>query len=92
MFCFYRYTLVASDQCHGIMSQNFMFFLFNTQERTTDDSKESESFKEHLSARTQEYIEEILSPYFGGMMSFVKEAESHLERGHGDILKGQESK
>ena len=61
------------------------------QERATDDSKESESFKELLTARTQEFIEEILSPHFGGMITFVKEAESMMERGAADSLKSQES-
>lgn len=60
------------------------------QERTTDDSKESESFKELLAARTQEFIEEILTPHFGGMMTFVKEAELLQERGQLDALKNQE--
>ncbi len=61
------------------------------QERANDDSKESEAFKELLTARTQEFIEEILSPYFGGMMTFVKEAESVIERGEAEKLKNHES-
>ena len=40
-----------------------------------DDSKESESFQQLLNSRTQEYVEEILAPHFGGMMAFVKECE-----------------
>ena len=43
-----------------------------------------------LSARTQEYIEEILSPHFGGMMSFVKEVEAVLERGQAESLHNYE--
>ena len=60
------------------------------QERTADDSKEAESFKELLSARTQEFIEEILSPHFGGMMAFVKECETAIERGSMEAFRNQE--
>ncbi len=37
-------------------------------------------------------MEEILSPHFGGMITFVKEAESLIERGAVEQLKGHESK
>ncbi|ELT91956.1 hypothetical protein CAPTEDRAFT_183678 [Capitella teleta] len=69
---------------------NYDMMLSVIMERTTDDSKESEGFKELLAARTQEFIEEILTPHFGGMMMFVKEAEVLQERGQLDILKNQE--
>ena len=61
------------------------------QERTTDDCKESECLKELLSARTHEYIEEVLQPHFGGMITFVKDCEVAAERGNIDHLKAQES-
>jgi len=61
------------------------------QERTTDDCKESECLKELLSARTHEYIEEVLQPHFGGMITFVKDCEVAAERGNVDHLKAQES-
>lgn len=38
----------------------------------------------------QEFIEEILSPPFGGMIAFVKEAEALLEKGQLDRLKNEE--
>ncbi|GCC41791.1 hypothetical protein chiPu_0025971, partial [Chiloscyllium punctatum] len=60
------------------------------QERAADDSKEVESFQQLLAARTQEFIEEILSPPFGGMISFVKEAELLIEKGQVDKLKAEE--
>ncbi|XP_067131774.1 vacuolar protein sorting-associated protein 52 homolog [Centruroides vittatus] len=71
---------------------NYDMMLSVLLERTKDDSKESESFKELLNARTQEYVEEVLSPHFGGMISFVKECEKYLERGNVDILKKEEKK
>ena len=45
-----------------------------------------------LTARTGEFVEEILSPHFGGMISFVKECESLVERGALEHLKNQERK
>lgn len=38
----------------------------------------------------QEFIEEILSPPFGGMIAFVKESEALIEKGQLDRLRGEE--
>lgn len=47
-----------------------------------------DTFKSLLTSRTEEYIEEVLAPYFGGIMAFVKEAESRLENNSaGDYVK-----
>lgn len=40
----------------------------------------------------QEFIEEILSSPFGGMIAFVKEAEALMEKGQLDRLKNEEGK
>lgn len=61
-------------------------------ERTRDNSKEAESFREQLNARSTEYVEEILSPHFGGIMQFVKEGEILLEKGQTEEVKKQERK
>lgn len=61
-------------------------------ERTRDNSKEAESFKARLSAKSAEYVEEILSPHFGEMMQFVKECEHLMERGQQEDVKKYESK
>ncbi|GFR04939.1 vacuolar protein sorting-associated protein 52 homolog [Trichonephila clavata] len=66
---------------------NYDMMLNVLLERTKEDSRESESFKDLLNARILEYVEEILSPYFGGMMTFVKDCEKYLERGQMDNLK-----
>lgn len=63
---------------------------FPFQERTTEDSNESESFKELLTARTHEFIEEVLTPHFGNMIMFVKDCEAAIERGNMDLLKREE--
>lgn len=39
-----------------------------------------DTFKSLLTSRTEEYIDEVLAPYFGGIMAFVKEAELRLEQ------------
>lgn len=49
-------------------------------ERTKEESKESENIKQQLNKRIQDFVEELLYPHFGPLMSFVKECESHIER------------
>lgn len=71
---------------------NYDMMLTVIMERTTDNCKESESFKELLSARSQEFIEEILQPHFGGLVAFVKECEGALDQGNADRLKSEERK
>ncbi|XP_033335141.1 vacuolar protein sorting 52 [Megalopta genalis] len=61
--------------------------------RTGDHTtKEAESFREQLNARSAEYVEEVLTPYFGGIIQLVKESEMLIEKGQGDDLKRQEGK
>ncbi|XP_056012756.1 vacuolar protein sorting-associated protein 52 homolog isoform X4 [Ostrea edulis] len=69
---------------------NYDMMLGVLMERTTEESKESESFKELLTARTQEFIEEVLSPHFGGMISFVKDCENIIERAGVEALRPDE--
>ncbi|KAJ8729382.1 hypothetical protein PYW08_000963 [Mythimna loreyi] len=58
---------------------NYDMVLSILMERTRDNTKEAESFREQLQARSSEYVEEILSPHFGGMIQFVKEGEQLLD-------------
>ncbi|ESP04479.1 hypothetical protein LOTGIDRAFT_223857 [Lottia gigantea] len=71
---------------------NYDMMLGVLMERTAEDSRETEVFKDLLNGRTQEYIEEILSPHFGGMITFVKDCEVILERGQVDSLKKEEKR
>ncbi|XP_074653909.1 vacuolar protein sorting-associated protein 52 homolog [Tubulanus polymorphus] len=71
---------------------NYDMMLGVIMERTQDESKESETFKEQLAAKTHEFIEEILSPYFGGIVAFVKDCEIALEKQNTDILRHQEQR
>lgn len=44
----------------------------------------------HTGGCLQEFIEEILAPPFGGMITFVKESEALMEKGQLDKLKNDE--
>jgi len=57
-----------------------------TEKTSSEESTEIEGFKELLSLRTTEFVEEILYQFFGGLMVFVKEAEAALERGSVETL------
>ncbi|XP_066599067.1 vacuolar protein sorting-associated protein 52 homolog [Prorops nasuta] len=71
---------------------NYDLILGVLMERTRDHSKEAESFREQLNARSSEYVEEVLSPHFGGIIQLLKESESFIEKGQIDELKRQEGK
>ncbi|XP_073700332.1 vacuolar protein sorting-associated protein 52 homolog [Garra rufa] len=79
------------DQLIFLMN-NYDMMLSVLMERAADDSKEVEGFQQLLLARTQEFIEEILSPPFGGMIAFVKESEALMEKGQLDKLKNDEAR
>ncbi|XP_045783042.1 vacuolar protein sorting-associated protein 52 homolog [Maniola jurtina] len=71
---------------------NYDMVLSILMERTRDNTKEAESFREQLQARSTEYVEEILSPHFGGLMQFVKEGEQLLESDRKNELANLEKK
>ncbi|PFX27268.1 Vacuolar protein sorting-associated protein 52-like [Stylophora pistillata] len=71
---------------------NYDMMLAVLLERTSEDSKEVESFQQLLTARIQEFVEEALSPAFGGMIAFVKETEPLLERGQGQVIRPDEKR
>ncbi|XP_077180625.1 vacuolar protein sorting-associated protein 52 homolog [Paroedura picta] len=71
---------------------NYDMMLGVLMERAVEESKEVEGFQQLLNARTQEFIEEILAPGFGGMIAFVKEAEALAERGQLERLRGEEAR
>ncbi|KAL0962345.1 hypothetical protein UPYG_G00338890 [Umbra pygmaea] len=71
---------------------NYDMMLNVLMERAADDSKEVEGFQQLLQARSQEFIEEILSSPFGGMIAFVKESEALMEKGQLDRLKNDEAR
>ena len=40
-------------------------------ERTKDDSKESETFREQLKSRSDEFAEQMLEQHFGALIGYV---------------------
>ncbi|XP_022224489.2 vacuolar protein sorting-associated protein 52 homolog [Drosophila obscura] len=69
---------------------NYDLVLGVLMEHTRDNSKEAEAFREQLNARSNEYVEEILAPHFGGLIQFVKECEHFFEKEQMDELRKQE--
>ena len=61
-------------------------------ERKKEDSKESENIKQILNKRIQDFVEELLCPHFGGMIAFVKDCESYIEKNDLEALKREEPK
>ena len=55
---------------------NYDIILSILSEKTSGESQEAEYFRVQYSARTTEYVEEILQPHFGDLIKLVKEAES----------------
>ncbi|KAI4484584.1 PREDICTED: vacuolar protein sorting-associated protein 52 homolog [Polistes canadensis] len=79
---------------------NQLIFLINNYdlvlsvliERTRDNSKEAESFREQLNARSSEYVEAVLNQYFDGIIQLIKESENFIEKNQDEDLKRQEGK
>lgn len=69
---------------------NYDLVLGVLMERTRDNSKEAEAFRELLSTRSAEYVEEILAPHLGGIIQFVKDCEQMRDKEQTEELKRQE--
>ncbi len=69
---------------------NYDLVLGILMEHTRDNSKEAEAFREQLTNRSSEYVEEILAPHFGGMIQFIKECEQMVEKEQTEELRRQE--
>ena len=69
-----------------------LLYHYVTQEKTREDSRECERLKELLGQRTGEYIEEVLAPHFGGMLTFVRETDHLITSNNTEALKDYESK
>ncbi|KAL3991087.1 Vps52 / Sac2 family protein [Acanthocheilonema viteae] len=65
---------------------NYDLILSVLEERVTFDSKEKSSFWELKQNRINEYVELVLRPHFGDLMSFVNECEPLIEQGHKQLL------
>lgn len=60
-------------------------------ERIKEEGRESSTLKELLANRTNDYVEEVLLPYFGNMICFVKDCEILIEKENLNSLKTYES-
>ncbi|XP_039256225.1 vacuolar protein sorting-associated protein 52 homolog [Styela clava] len=69
---------------------NYDMMLSVIIERTTDESKESDSFQHLLNSSTQEYIEEVLSSHFLTLITFIKQVEPLSDSSQMDLLKKAE--
>lgn len=71
---------------------NYDMMLTILSEKTREDSRECERLKELLAVRTSEYIEEVLAPHFGGMLTFVRETDHLIANNNIQALKDYEKK
>lgn len=69
------------------MINNYDLILGILMERTRDNTKEAESFREQLTARSGEYVDEILGPHIGGIIHFVKDCEQMIEKDQVEYFK-----
>jgi hypothetical protein len=73
-----------------VLDYNNNFDLF--KERIKEDNREAQNLKELLASRINDYVEEVLMPYFGNLICFVKECEIIIEKENTNALKAYESK
>ncbi|VEN56786.1 unnamed protein product [Callosobruchus maculatus] len=71
---------------------NYDMILAIIMERTRDNSKEAEVFRQRLSSKSGEYAEQILHPQFGELIQYVKECEYYMEHADMKRLKQLEPK
>ena len=61
------------------------------QEHTQEDSREIEGLRGILAQRVNDFVEQLLWPYFGPMIEFIKQSEAAMERNLADTIKADES-
>jgi vacuolar protein sorting-associated protein 52 len=83
-----------------LIINNYDLILNIIQERIINNKMDNElipkeilnNFQELISARINEYVEEVLSPYFGLLIKCVKECELFIDKSNLDSLKQYETK
>lgn len=71
---------------------NYDIILGVLLERKKEDSTEAELMRDQLNKKISDFVEEMLYPHFGAMISFVKECESLIERQDTETLKRYEAR
>ncbi|OWA52690.1 Vacuolar protein sorting-associated protein 52-like protein [Hypsibius exemplaris] len=57
-----------------------------------EDSRDTEAVKAVLGQRINDFVEQLLSPYFGPMIEFIKHSEVAVDRGQPETVKLDEKK
>lgn len=68
---------------------NYDLVLGILMEHTRDNSREAEAFRDQLSSRSAEYVEEILAPHFGGIIQYIRDAEASSAASQSDAQQQQ---
>jgi hypothetical protein len=71
---------------------NYDVIISVLQEQSLDSCKESQSFKQLVSKRVHDLVNELIYPHFGPMITFVKDCEAFIERNDLESLKKEEAK
>ena len=69
---------------------NYDLVLSILVERTKDDCKESEAFREQLRVRSEELVQLVLESHFGQLIQWSREAERKLDCGDTEALRTEE--
>jgi hypothetical protein len=69
----------------------FLNLFLILKERNKEESRESQGLKELINIRINDYVEEVLMPYFANLICFVKECEIIIEKDNLSLLKTYES-
>ena len=75
-----------------LIINNYDILLAILTERSREEGKEAEFINRNLSERIAEFIEEVLIPHFGSLITFVKEAEMMLQKNETDKLEQEETR
>ncbi|KAF6208659.1 hypothetical protein GE061_017117 [Apolygus lucorum] len=89
--------LLRAAGVFSLRSQQLIFLINNydmilsvLSEKTGENCKEVGTLRKLLQNNSSEYVEEVLSPHFGGIIQFVKEVEPYAE--DPEFIKKQEGK
>lgn len=78
------------DQLISLIN-NYDLMLSVIAERIKEENREAQGLKELLNFRINDYVEEVLMPYFGNLICFVKECEIIIEKDQPNLLKPYEN-
>lgn len=71
---------------------NYDLMLTVISERIKEENREAQTLRDLLNNRTNDFVEEVLMPYFGNLIIFVKECEILIEKENFNSLKSFESR